>query len=32
VQGHVAATAGFKPADVEFINATVRGFMRDLVK
>jgi len=32
VQGHVAAAAGFKPADVEFINATVRGFMRDLVK
>ncbi len=32
VQGHVAAAAGFKPADVELINATVRGFMRDLVK
>ncbi len=32
VQGHVAATAGFKPADVEFINAAVRGFMRDLMK
>lgn len=32
VQGHVAAAAGFKPVDVEFINATVRGFMRDLVK
>ena len=28
VQGHVAAATGFKPADVEFINATVREFMR----
>ncbi len=28
VQGHVAAAAGFKPADTEFINATVRDFMR----
>ena len=27
VQGHVAAAAGYKPADTEFINATVRGFM-----
>jgi homoserine O-acetyltransferase len=30
VQGHVAATAGYKPADVEFINQTVRGFMADV--
>jgi len=30
VQGHVAASAGFKPADIEFINATVRGFMSDV--
>lgn len=30
VQGHVAAAAGFRPADVEFINATVRGFMADV--
>ena len=30
VQGHVAAAAGFKPADVEFINATVRAFMADV--
>jgi len=29
VQGHVAAASGFKPADTEFINATVRGFMAD---
>jgi len=28
VQGHVAAAAGFKPADTEFINATVRTFMQ----
>lgn len=28
VQGHVAAAAGFKPADTEFINTTVREFMR----
>jgi homoserine O-acetyltransferase len=27
VQGHVAASAGFRPADLEFINQTVRGFM-----
>ncbi len=30
VQGHVAASAGFKPADLDFINATVRGFMADV--
>jgi len=30
VQGHVAAAAGFKSADVEFINHTVRDFMADL--
>jgi pimeloyl-ACP methyl ester carboxylesterase len=30
VQGHVAASAGFKPADLEFINATVRSFMADV--
>ncbi|WP_216851221.1 alpha/beta fold hydrolase [Acidisphaera sp. L21] len=30
VQGHVAASPGFKPADLEFINATVRGFMADV--
>jgi homoserine O-acetyltransferase/O-succinyltransferase len=27
VQGHVAASAGYKPADVEFINETVRAFI-----
>jgi len=27
VQGHVAASAGFRPADLEFINSTVRPFM-----
>ena len=27
VQGHVAASAGYKPADVEFINQTVRDFI-----
>ena len=27
VQGHVAASPGFKPADLEFINATVRVFL-----
>ncbi|MBV9860649.1 MAG: alpha/beta fold hydrolase [Alphaproteobacteria bacterium] len=32
VQGHVAASPGFKPADIEFINNTVRGFMRDLTQ
>ncbi len=30
VQGHVAAAAGFRPADVEFINQTVRAFMVDV--
>lgn len=30
VQGHVAASAGFKPADIEFINLTVRQFMADV--
>ncbi|HSU05507.1 MAG TPA: alpha/beta fold hydrolase [Acetobacteraceae bacterium] len=30
VQGHVAASAGFKPADVEFINHTVRDFVADV--
>ena len=30
VQGHVAAAAGYKPADVEFINHTVRDFMADV--
>jgi len=30
MQGHLAAAAGFKPADVEFINHTVRDFMADL--
>lgn len=30
MQGHVAAAAGFRPADVEFINQTVRGFMGDV--
>ena len=32
VQGHVAASAGFKAADVEFINATVTAFMADVTK
>jgi homoserine O-acetyltransferase len=27
VQGHVAASPGFRPADLEFINTTVRAFM-----
>lgn len=27
VQGHVAAAPGFKPADLEFINTTVRGLI-----
>ena len=27
VQGHVAASAGYKPADVEFIDQTVRDFI-----
>ena len=30
VQGHVAASPGFKPSDLEFINATVQGFMADV--
>ena len=30
VQGHVAASPGFKPADLEFINATVRSFLGDV--
>ena len=30
VQGHVAASPGFKAEDLAFINATVRDFMRDL--
>lgn len=30
VQGHVAAAAGFRPADIEFINHTVRNFMDDV--
>jgi len=29
VQGHVAASAGYRPADLEFINATVRGFLAE---
>ena len=32
VQGHVAASPGFKASDVEFINATVRAFMQDVTK
>ncbi len=28
VQGHVAASPGFKPADTDFINTTVRDFLR----
>ena len=32
VQGHVAASPGYKPADLEFINATVRAFMADVTK
>jgi len=32
VQGHVAASPGFKAADLEFINATVRGLMQDVTK
>lgn len=27
VQGHVAASPGYKPDDLEFINRTVRDFM-----
>ena len=30
VQGHVAASAGFRAEDLEFINATVRDFMREV--
>ena len=30
VQGHVAASPGFKPADTEFINQTVRLFLADV--
>jgi homoserine O-acetyltransferase len=30
VQGHVAASPGFKPADVAFINETVRGLIADV--
>jgi len=30
VQGHVAASPGFRPADLEFINTTVRTFMDNL--
>ncbi len=32
VQGHVAASPGFKAADVEFINTIVRGFLADSVR
>jgi len=32
VHGHVAASPGFKPADLEFINATVRTFMLDVTR
>jgi len=32
VQGHVAAAAGFKPADVEFINVSVRDFLAQVTK
>ncbi|MGI4950500.1 MAG: alpha/beta fold hydrolase [Janthinobacterium lividum] len=32
VQGHVAASPGFKPADLEFINAAVRALLRDVTK
>ena len=30
VQGHVAASPGFKAEDLEFINSTVREFIRDV--
>jgi homoserine O-acetyltransferase len=30
LQGHLAAAAGVKPADVEFINATARAFLDDV--
>ena len=32
VQGHVAASPGFKAADVEFINTTVRTFLQDATR
>ena len=32
VQGHVAAAPGFDPADLEFINATVRAFMSEVTR
>ncbi len=32
LQGHVAASPGFRPADLEFINATVSAFMLDLTR
>lgn len=32
VQGHVAASPGFKAADVEFINATVAALLQDVTK
>ena len=32
VQGHVAASPGYKPADLEFINATVGALLRDVTK
>ena len=31
IQGHVAAAAGFKPADTAFINQVVRGFLSDVI-
>ncbi len=30
MQGHVAASPGFRPADLEFINVTVRAFMESM--
>ncbi len=30
VQGHVAASPGFKPGDLAFINASVRDFLREV--
>ena len=32
VQGHVAASPGFKTADLEFINATVADLLRDVTR
>ena len=32
VQGHVAASPGYRPADLEFINATVRAFLADAMQ